>query len=522
MESDHKPDDLLEGEEKAPPGARAMAFVRWALVGLMALAAVGSMLYYFDRLPGSGAATRAARRYYCPMHPAVTSDQPGDCPICSMSLVPFEGSAPPKVAAAPAGHQHASKVDDAAPYVCPMHPEETSADANARCKLCKMKLEPRKVAPGSEHVGHQQAAPTPATPAVPGVTAVDLPEGRVQLIGMKTATVTRQTLTPELRTVGYVAVNERGQASINTRFSGWIEKLSVNQTGERVGRGQILATIYSPQLFSAQQDLLNARRWATGGGGSGEGLDEAARHRLELLGISDKEIAEVVRTGRALRAIPVRSPVSGYVTVKSALQGVFVQPGTQLFEVADLSTVWVIADVYEYEAGRVHLGQEAHFELAAYPGERFAGKVRFIYPSLDPNTRTLRLRVELRNPALRLKPGMFGTAMLHLSKSEGLVVPKEAVIDTGEAQYTFVARPGGRFEPRALRLGTRTEDKVQVLAGLGEGETVVTTGNFLIDSESRLRSAIEGFAPQGEGVGGVEGQTRARAPRAGGPGGHQP
>jgi membrane fusion protein, copper/silver efflux system len=478
-------EELREGEEKAPPGARTMAVVRWGLVALMAIVTAGSMLYYFGKLPGV-ASQSATKRYYCPMHPSVVQDQPGDCPICGMSLVPDEGSGAAK-ASAHAGHAAPRKGAGTDPYVCPMHPEQTSADANARCALCKMKLEPRKVAPGSEAMGQ---GPSRDEHPVPGVTAVDLPEGRVQLIGMKTAKVSRESLGPEIRTVGYVAVNERGQATINTRFSGWVEKLNVNQTGERVVRGQILATIYSPQLFSAQQDLLNARRWA--GSGSGTGLDEAARRRLELLGISPKELDEIVRTGEPQRAIPVRSPVSGYVTVKNALQGVFVQPGAQLFEVADLSTVWVLADVYEYEAGRVHVGQEAHFELGAYPGERFAGKVRFIYPSLEASTRTLRLRLELRNPGLKLKPGMYGTATIQLARSEGLVIPKEAVIDTGEVQYAFVARPGGRFEPRALKLGTRTEGKVQVLSGLDTGETVVTTGNFLIDSESRLRSAIDG------------------------------
>jgi membrane fusion protein, copper/silver efflux system len=490
---------LLEGEEKAPRGVRAMALVRWAIVALMAFAALGSILYYFDRLPAAASKPSAAR-YYCPMHPSVVQDQPGDCPICGMSLVLAEGAVPRKATVTPAGHTHAGTPADNAPYACPMHPDQTSSDPNARCAICKMKLEPRKVAPGTEQTASHSEAQI-----VPGVTAVDLPAGRVQLIGMKTARVSRETLTPEIRTVGYVAVNERGQATISTRFSGWIEKLMVNQTGDRVRRGQILATLYSQQLLAAQQEFLDARRAAAG---SNTGLDDAIRRRLELLGISGKELDEIARTGTVLRAIPLRSPVSGHVTVKNALPGLYVQPGTQLFEVADLSTVWVLADVYEYEAGRVHVGQRARFELAAYPGELFMGKVRFIYPSLDPSTRTLRLRLELPNPVLKLKPGMYGTATLDLATSEGLVVPKEAVIDTGEVQYAFVARPGGRFEPRRLKLGTRSEDKVQVLSGLADGETVVTTGNFLIDSESRLRSAIEGVGEAASSGGGaVAGHT---------------
>ncbi len=520
----HAAEPLLEGEEQAPPGVHAMAIARWLIVALMALAALGSILYYFNKLPGTAAA-RQAQRYHCPMHPSVVQDQPGDCPICGMSLVPIEDDSKGKSAAP--DHAHGSTGDPGAaskvPYACPLHPDQTSSDPNAECPVCGSKLEPRKAAkaaPGGEHAGHGPPA-APGGHAVSGLTAVELPEGRIQLIGMKTARVTREALTPEIRTVGYVAVSERGQATVNTRFAGWIEKLHVNQTGERIGRGQVLATIYSPQLLAAQQDYLNARRWASSG--SGEGLEEAARHRLELLGISPKDLAELVKTGQALRALPLRSPVSGHVTVKNALPGLYVQPGTQLFEVADLSTVWVLADVYEYEAGRVRVGQEARFELAALPGEPFTGKVRFVYPSLEATTRTLRLRLELKNSpsiaerpkdasradsGLRLKPGMYGTVKLQLARSDGLVIPEAAVIDTGEAQYAFIAKPGGRFEPRSLQLGTHTEGKVQVLAGLAEGETVVTTGNFLIDSESRLRAAIEAMPARGE------------PPPSGGAGGH--
>jgi membrane fusion protein, copper/silver efflux system len=504
------PEEILsEGAEKAPPGVRAMAMVRWALVAAMALAAAGSMLYYFDKLP-SALSEAGVRRYHCPMHPSIVKDQPGDCPICGMSLVLVEESGAPGGAAPRASSPTAPRTDDTAPYACPMHPGETSSDPAARCPICKMKLEPRKVAPGTERpAGPSHEAPAP----VPGVTAVDLPEGRIQLIGMKTARVGREALTPEIRTVGYVAVNERGQATIGTRFAGWIEKLHVNQTGERVSRGQVVATIFSPQLLAAQQDFLNSRRSA--GAGGDPGLGEAARQRLELLGLAGKELAEIARTGEPLRAVPLRSPVSGHVIVKNALPGVYVQPGASLFEVADLGTVWVLAEVYEYEAGRVRVGQEARFELAAYPGEAFAGRVRFIYPSLDPSTRALRLRLELKNPGFRLKPGMYGNVTLELARSEGLVVPRDAVIDTGEVQYAFVARPGGRFEPRRLKIGARAEGKLEVLSGLSEGETVVTTGNFLVDSESRLRSAIEGVGTSAPGGSGA-------APPAGDHAGHGP
>jgi Cu(I)/Ag(I) efflux system membrane fusion protein len=217
---------------------------------------------------------------------------------------------------------------------------------------------------------------------------------------------------------------------------------------------------------------------------------------LELLGISSPEIDEILRTGKALEAVAIRSPVDGYVIGKSAVAGVAVQPGTVLFEVADLSQVWVTADVYEQDISRVKVGQRARFELSSFPGELHAGKVSFISPTLDSANRTLRLRLELKNrtdrSGPRLRPGMSGTVYLDLPPTTGLMVPAESVVDTGEVHYLFVSKGGGRFEPRAVEVGAHLKDEVEISSGVVEGETVVTTGNFLVDSESRLRAAIEG------------------------------
>jgi len=289
------------------------------------------------------------------MHPAIVQDHPGDCPICGMTLVPKAKSGARPAAAAPA---------DAA------------------------------------------AAP-------PGLAAVDLTPERIQLIGMRTAAVKREALGGELRAVGVIVANERGLAQINTRFAGWIQKLTVSATGERVKRGQVLATIYSPDVLRAQQELLVARGWISGPGGGAKsphedgftaGLDASARRRLELLGISGQEIDEVLRTGKAIEAIAIRSPVEGYVVAKSAVAGVAVQPGTVLFEVADLSTVWVNAEIYEQDISRIHVGQKARLELSSFPDETHAGKVQFIYPVLDTASRTLRLRLEFRNKSDRNGP----------------------------------------------------------------------------------------------------------------------
>jgi membrane fusion protein, copper/silver efflux system len=465
--SDAEPRQTLpEGEEHEPRGARAMAVIRWGLVALMALAAGASMLYYFDRLPGTAP---GAPRYYCPMHPSVVQDQPGDCPICGMSLV--ARTARP----ARQGHDHAAA---AAPFACPLHPQQVSADPQATCPICGARME--------------------RTAAVPGLAPLELSTDRVQLIGMRTALVRRERLVPEIRTVGAVSASERGLAQVHTRFSGWIEELAVNTTGERVRRGQVLATIYSPQLLAAQQELLNARRWARAPASGEEArltaLGSDARRRLELLGISAPEIDAIIRAGQPLRALKLRSPATGVVTQKGAVAGLYVQPGTLLFEVADLSRVWVIAEVYEHELARVRLGQRATLALDAYPGETFDGVVRFIYPTVDPASRTLRLRVEHANRDLRLRPGMYGQVTIAAAAADGLTVPAEAVVDDGETQYVFVDRGQGRFTAQKVKVGVRATGRVQVVSGLAENDRVVTTGNFLLDSESRLQAAIAGSA----------------------------
>ena len=422
--------------EGAPRGVRAAAMFRWLLVAAMAAAAVGSLAYAFGLFaPGSSSSSSSGTTYYCPMHPSVRQDHPGECPICSMTLVP-------------------------------MHPSDAGTASSSE----------------------------PPANAVPGLVPVDLTPARVQLMGIRTARVVTESLRTEIRTVGTVTANEQALAEIQARFSGWIQTLAVSQTGQKVAKGQVVATIYSPDLLAAQQELLNAVRWEQPSGGTDtiQGLKGDARARLELLGIAKQDIDEIERAGKPMREIRLRSPVNGHVIQKNAVAGTYVQPGTSLFTIADLSTVWVVADVYEYEVGRVAVGLEAKLVLAAYPNEKLTGKVTFLSPTVDPSTRTLRVRIELKNKDLRLRPGMYGDVFLATDKLEGLVVPTEAIVDTGELQYLFVAKEGGRFEPRRVQLGVRTDEKVQVQGGVAEGEIVVTTANFLIDSESRLRAAIQG------------------------------
>jgi Cu(I)/Ag(I) efflux system membrane fusion protein len=386
-------------------------------------------------------------------------------------------------------------------YTCPMHPAFVTDDPKVRCPECGMKLVPKNADAAPEHAAM-------AAEGVPGLKPVELSADRIQLIGMKTAVAMREPLAASIRTVGFVAASEKGLVSVNARFSGWIESLGAGDTGQFVEKGSVLATIYSPDAIGAQQQFLAAARWAegkptatSGAGGTSPQYEYGRdnRQRLILLGFAPEDIDAIGAAGVPSQTVNLRAPVSGHVAKKAALRGIYVTPGTELFQIADLSTVWLIADVYESEIGRVKVGQKAVLELPAYPGERFTGKVTFVYPALAPGSRTLQARIEFRNPGLKLRPGMYGDVTLDLGDQNAIVIPSEALVDTGEVQYVFVSKGAGRFEPRRVRSGWSGGGRVAVLEGLAEGERVVTTANFLLDSESRLRAAIEGF---GAGSGG--------------------
>ena len=425
-----------EGDEPPPRGVAVMAFVRWLLVAAMAAVAAAS-LYHVLAPTSDDAHAAHATEYFCPMHPAVVQDQPGTCPICNMSLVARAAPQP--------------------------------------------------------HAGHAEASPAESSEPPKGLTPITLTPERVQLIGMRTAQVARGPLPTTLRAPAAIAAREDALSTVQIRAAGWIEELHVAATGEPVARGQLLARLYSPELLAAQEELLNAQRWASGTPDGAE-LLESARRRLALLGMEPREIDEVARTGTPHRLIEVRSPARGYVADKAALPGLYVQPGAELFRIADLAQVWALVDVFERDAGSLRVGQRAEVTLLAYPGETFAGKVTLVHPVLSTETRTLRARVALKNPGLKLKPGMFAEVQLEVAQAEALLVPREALVDVGSQQYVFVQTAPGRFVPRLVEIAARTSDAVAVRTGLREGETVVTTGNFLLDSESRLRFTTEGLA----------------------------
>jgi Cu(I)/Ag(I) efflux system membrane fusion protein len=327
---------------------------------------------------------------------------------------------------------------------------------------------------------------------------VELSADRIQLMGMRTAVATLEPLGTSLRAVGFVTANEAGLVSVSIRFSGWVESLNVAQTGQLVQRGEQLMTVYSPEMLNAQTVFLNAVKWSGPKNANpaipqlATDLERDPRLRLELFGIAKEDIEAIVTAGVPQRTVPIRAPMRGYVARKNVLKGLFVQAGSELFQLADLSTVWVLVDVSEAELGRVRLGQAATFETSSAPGQRYTGKVQFINPVINSGSRTLQARVELPNPRLELRPGLFGDVTLETGAAEAVVIPADALVDTGEHRYVFVDRGGGRFEPRAVRTGASGGGKVAVLDGLAAGERVVTKASFLLDSESRLRAAVEG------------------------------
>jgi len=326
--------------------------------------------------------------------------------------------------------------------------------------------------------------------------AVQISPERQQLIGVKFGKVEQKSLDKVIRTVGRFDFDEKRLVTISPKIGGWIEDLYVDFTGKYVKRGERLLTIYSPDLVSAQEEYLIALRTAKALG-SRDSLVESARRRLKLWDISDGQIKALEEKGQVGKTLTLHSPFSGFVLEKMAFQGMNVMPGMALYKLADLSVVWLYADIYEYELPLIRLGQEAAIELSYYPGEVFRGKVIYIYPYLDPATRTAKVRFEFPNPHGKLKPDMYANVQIKIPLGTKLAVPEGAIIDTGERQVAILDRGSGYFEPRKVKLGTKVDNYYVVLGGLKEGERVVTSANFLIDSESKFKEAVAGMGMPG-------------------------
>ena len=388
----------------------------------------------------------------------------------------------------------------------PMHPRYRS-DKPGTAPDCGMDLVPKYA---DEAAQHDRPAGT-----------VEISPFKQQLIGVRTAPVTRRVLEKDIRTVGIVRADESRIRKVHTKFPGWVEQLFVTYTGQAVRAGDPILSIYSPDLVSTQTEYLLARRgdqqlhespFAEAAGGA-KALLDAARRRLLLWDITPQQIRELEETGKPRTALTLHSPASGFVTVKDVYQGLYVTPDTELYTVVDLSRVWVLLDIYENEMSSIHLGMPVVLRLRSQPGDSITGTITYIYPYLDNQTRTNKVRVELDNPMLRFKPDMYATGEIHAALGELLVVPKDAVLDSGIRQIVFVALGDGFFEPREVLLGERGDDYAEVLEGVREGEQVVVGANFMVDSESQLKSALGAMGGM-EGMPGMEGMGKTSETQA--------
>lgn len=449
--------------------------------------------------------TEAQGAFTCPMHPYVNGEEGGRCPVCGMNLIPRAEL-----------EQHQGHAHDHDTYTCPMHPTVVTDEAG-RCPICGMDLVKKDIAPppaksaaelSERKIKHWVAPMDPTyisdkpgkSPMGMDLVPVYEDDGKtgslitidpvvMQNMGVRIARVERMPLFRHIRALGTVDVAESEIAVVNLRFSGWIEKLYVDETGEKVRRGQALAEVYSPELVSAQEELLLALRTA----GATSPLATSARRRLAFFGMGDADMKRLEDSRQTLRTIRIRAPREGYVLHKAVVQGARVMAGTDLFRIGSLQNIWINAEVYEYDAAWVELDAPATMELTFEQGRLFSGKVGYIYPTLNPKSRTLTVRLEFENPGLSLKPGMFATVRIEARRKEGaLAIPTEAIIHSGERQIVFVALGGGRYDKRELTTGLVADRHLtEVTYGLQEGERVVVSGQFLLDSESQLQEAVQ-------------------------------
>lgn len=366
--------------------------------------------------------------------------------------------------------------------------------------------------PPSANSPAQESAASSAPAAAPveaPLAPIQLSPERLQTIGVKIGEVEEKTIEDEIRTTGNIAVDETGLAYVQVRFSGYIQKVFADATYQYVHKGQPLFTIYSPDLVATEHEYLIAKQnqqqvaqsTVPGVAAGAASLVDAAADRLRQWGIPPREIARLEKTGQVQQDLEIDSPVSGYITDRQALPNQYVQPDTRLYTVADLSTVWAFAQVFQNDLGRIRVGAPARVTVDTYPQRTFYGRVDFIYPDIDPATRTAKVRLVFSNAGLKLTPGMFVNVALKIPMGRHLVVPAAGVLQSGIRQIAFVDHGDGKLEPREIKTGARVGDDFIVLRGLKAGEHIVTSANFLIDSESQLQASLGAFAPPPPGTG---------------------
>jgi Cu(I)/Ag(I) efflux system membrane fusion protein/cobalt-zinc-cadmium efflux system membrane fusion protein len=349
---------------------------------------------------------------------------------------------------------------------------------------------------------------------------IQLTPERRQLIGLQIATVEEKDLVARIQTTGTVEPDEQLQGYVQTRFAGWIRQVFVNQTYQFVKKGQPLFTIYSPDLVSTENEYLIALKAARRLGGSsiesvsqgGESLAAAALDRLKLFGVPAREIARLQSEGTTRDAVEIDSPMTGYVVERNALPNMYAQPDTKLYAITTLSNIWIYAAVFQNQIGQVKVGDRVAVTVDAYPGHTFDGRVDFIWEAMDPNTRTARVRCSFTNPERLLKLGMYVAVAIMPNLGRGLVIPDSGVFRTGTHNVVFIDRGNGYLTPTEVELGPHLDQSFQVLKGLQAGQRIVSSANFLIDSESQLQAASGTFAPPPPGVSAAAGQPQSQGP----------
>jgi Cu(I)/Ag(I) efflux system membrane fusion protein len=368
---------------------------------------------------------------------------------------------------------------DIAYYTCSMHPAVHS-ETPGKCPICSMTL-------------------TPVTKDEQGAGVIHIDEARRAMLGIRTTRVVLAAIDLAITAKGRLVVDETRLHEITLKVGGYVSDLRINATGQSVHRGDMLFTLYSPELYAAQQEYLIARsnREALHDTARGDVLVQASETKLRLWGLADDQLRAISERGQPIERIPFRSPAAGVVIEKNVIDGAAVTAGARLFKIADLDQIWVEADVYEADLPRIKKDLPATITLTYLPGEVFAGKVAFIYPYLDPASRTGRVRIALANKTLQLKPDMFATVTFKVPLGPRLMVPSEAVVYTGPRRLVFLDLGKGALRPQEVTIGTMTGDNVEIVTGLKEGDVVVSSGNFLVAAESRVRSA-SGFWGDGD------------------------
>src|ERR1017187_3136008 len=463
------------------------------LLVVIAAAFVGGYVYKAVKGGTAGTAEKGGRKvlYWVDrMHPAYKSDKPGIAPGCGMKLEPVyaDGGA----ASVPAAERRVLY------YRAPK-------DSNYKAHQ-----------PGLNPETGNELEPVYADDiSTMEVGTVQITPEKQQLIGVKYEQVQVGGGSRTIRAVGKVAIDETRIGHVHTKVEGWIDKVFVDFTGEVVKKGQRLLTIYSPDMLASQRELLLAAKAKTimrdsalpSSFDQSESLLQATRRRLELWDLSEAQIDQVLKTGEPIKNITVYSPMTGYITDRKAFPQVKVMPDTDLYTIVDLSRVWIMADVFEYEAPNIHVGETARVSLQAIPGKVFNARIDFLQPEVDPMTRTLKVRLNMDNPGVLLKPDMYADVEFQVNIPSKLTVPADAVLNAGERKTVFVDRGNGYFEPRQVKTGEPEGDRIQILSGLSAGERIVTSGNFLIDSESQMKAAASGMG----GMAGMPGMTNKPA-----------